>query len=226
MRDAREIILSIACALVVFGAAESVSAQDWPVPTLVDEVFQAPACDEMLARIDRFYAFLHKEEAEEGLVEITGSHEHLIEKLRMVVRFVPGGSQRGGVIKPTVTVVRGEDEGEARMRFWSIQVSESRPVVTPTRWDLTIPKGTKPFYFHSDYDNTCGYPMVYPVLKELLAANPHLRINAVVSQRNPRGYRKEVKQIRETLGPASKGRIRFFRSKDTYALGTEFWLLP
>ena len=63
-------------------------------------------------------------------------------------------------------------------------------------------------------------------MKELLAANPNLRINAVVSQNNLRGFTKEVKLIREKLGPESKGRLRFFRSKDTHTLGTEFWLLP
>ena len=149
MRVTRQIFLSTACSLVVLTMALPVAAQivDWPVPTLVDEIFHVPPCDEMLARIDNFYLFLNKAEAEEGLVEITGSHEHLIDKLRLEVRFVSGGSFRGWTDKPRVTVVRGEETGDTRMRFWSVPTSNRRPDVSPTAWDMTIPSGTKPFFF-------------------------------------------------------------------------------
>lgn len=222
MRVARQLILTMIGSLVILTTALSVTAQE---AVLLDEFDHVPPCEEMLARLDNLYIYLYNRKVKKGLVVISGSDEYLIDKLRMEMGFGSGGRYRGMKNQP-VTVVRGTTTGNAKMQFWAIPDGALAPVNRPTEWDLKLPKGTKPFYFHSDYDNTCGYPMVYPVLKELIAANPHLRINAVVSQRNPRGYRNEVKEIRKTLGPASKGRIRFFRSKDTYTLGTEFWLLP
>ena len=202
-----------------------VAAQEQPRATLIDE-FGFIHCDEMLARIDNFYIQLNSNPTAKGLVVISGSNDHLVKKLQLEILFTSGVIQRRRETS-RVAVIRGKETGEAKMQFWLLPAGAKEPEKAVATWNLTIPEGTKPFYFHSDSDSICFYPTVYKHLKELLAANPKLRINAVVWEQNSRKFRKEVRSIREILVTDKTRRLRFFQKREfAFESATEFWLLP
>jgi len=206
---------------IIFLATFALVAQENKQAALIDE-FRAISCDEMLARLDNFFIQLRNNPAAKGWVIISGSNEHLIKKIKLEVLFTSGVIQRRYEPK-IVTTLRGPETGEATMQFW---IGSDAPDKNLQLWNLAIPKGTKPSYFLSDSDTTCIYPTVYKYLRELLQANPRLRINAVVWEKNSRKHRKKVKEVRESLGAENSRRIRFFQKPEPFDASTEFWLVP
>lgn len=206
---------------IIFLATFALVAQENKRASLIDE-FGANSCDEMLARIDNFFIQLHNNPAEKGWVIISGSNEHLIKKIKLEALFTSGVIQRRYDPKH-VAILRGPETGEATMQFW---LGSDLPAKDLQVWDLTIPKGTEPLYFLSDSDTICIYPTVYKYLRELLRANPKLRINAVVWEKSSRKYRKKVKNVSESLGAQSSKRLRFFQKLEPFDASTEFWLVP
>lgn len=206
---------------IIFLSTFALVAQENKRVALIDE-FGAICCDEMLARIDDFFIQLHNNPAEKGWVVISGSNEHLVKKIKLEVLFTSGVIQRRYESK-NVTNLRGPETGEAKMQFW---LGSDAPVNELQLWNLEIPKGAKRSYFLSDSDTICIYPTVYKYLRELLQANPQLRINAVVSEKSSRKYRKKVKDVRESLGAQNSRRFRFYQRPEPFDASTEFWLVP
>ena len=207
--------------IILFLATAAVGAQESPRAALIDE-FGAISCDEMLARIDNFFIQIHNNPTAKGWVMISGSNEHLVKKIKLETLFTSGVIQRRYEPK-NVTILRGPEIGEAKMQFGlAAEVGDRVESV----WNLAIPKGTKPSYFLSDSDTICIYPTVYKYLRELLQANPRLRINAVVWEKNSRKYRKKVKDVRESLGANNSRRLSFFQKHEPFDASTEFWLVP
>lgn len=203
----------------------SVFGQEAPKSILVDE-FGSIACDEILAKIDNFSIQLRNDPTARGLVTISGSNANLIKKLDLEVLFTSGVIQRR-VDTSKIRLVRGRESGEPKMSFWLAPAGADEPEVSASSWDMTISPKTKPFYFFADSDGICGYPTVDKYIKQLLAANPGLRVNVVIHS----GTSKKTKQLKrdtlKTYGPKYSKRLRFFHVQETYPeTQREYWLLP
>ena len=200
-------------------------AQEKPKAVGIDE-FGHIGCDDMLARIDNFYTQLRSNPTAKGLVVITGSRENLIRKIQLEILFTSGVIQRR-MDSSRVTIVRGAEVGEAMMYFWLVprDTNESERAVKP--WDMKIPKGTKPFYFYSNNDSVCIYPTVHRSLKELLLANPKLRVNIVVNINKSGEFRRTSRETRDMIGLGNSSRIRFFQVRDRSPDSLiDYWILP
>lgn len=113
------------------------------------------------------------------------------------------------------------------MSFWLVPSGSDEPAVSATAWDLTISPETKPFYFFADGDSICFYPTVDKYIKELLDANPKLRVNVVLNG----GTRRESVRLRQDIvkayGREYSKRFRFFLVGDTGSeCQREYWLVP
>ena len=215
----------LAHALIIITAFATLALGRADTPYLVDE-FGLIGCDEMLARIDNFSNELRKQPTARGVVIVTGSPEKVIKKVRLEVLFTSGSIQRH-VDQSRVTVVRGDETGDAIMRFYLIPVGARFPDEDLKPWELTIPAGTRPFYFFSDVDPICFYPTLNRYLGELLAMNPGLRINVVVNASTARQFRRDVSDIQGSFPREYSHRLQFFQRRnpnsDSHA---EYWLLP
>lgn len=212
--------------LVIFLASLSALGQEKPSAVLIDE-FGSIQCDEMLARIDNFSNQLNNNPNAKGLVIISGSNEHLIEKLKLEILLTSGAQRPGNDISSRLNVLRGNETDNAMMRFWLVPVGAEGTGHVAKTWDLTIPKGTKPFYFHSDNDQICSYPTLSRYLKEILVANPKLRVNVVLNTTKLSEFRRRIRELRETFVLKNSGRMRFFQVRNPYPdTLTEYWLVP
>lgn len=196
-------------------------------PELVDE-FSFAYCDELLARVDSFAIRTRQIPNAKGVIVVSGSNEHLIAKMKLEIPLFYAIRRPGADISSVITMIRGDETGTALARFWLVPDGAKLPVQSPRPWDVTIPTGTKPFHFMSDDDQICSYGRVYAALREILDANPKLRVNAVVQARNDRDFGSKVADIRGWLGKANARRVRFFKEKALKYLepSNDFWILP
>ena len=211
--------------LALLFATHSIYCQVTPKPVLVDE-FGPTKCDEILARIDNLSIQLNNNPGARALVTISGSNSKLIQKLELEVYFTSGSVQRRAEMS-RIRLVRGPENGEARMKFWLVPVGANEPDITATVWDLGIPSKTKPFYFFADGDSICMYHTAAERIKELLKANPKLRVNVVVNSGNLKTYQKLRLETIGSFGHEYSERLRFFHVRDSYPESRrEYWLVP
>jgi len=204
----------------------NILAQADPVAEVIDD-FSVIECDEMLARIDNFDIVLRNNPTKNGVAIVSGSKDHLINKLYLEIRF-SSGTGRPGTGSPPIPLIRGDERGEARLKF--LMFPRDRPIPKSKTWNLTIPDGVEPFFFHTDADGICSYRTVYKYIGELANANPRLRVNAVFSRESRPQFQKAVSELKSKFSKSTVGRIRFFRQRSDYPFSdtnsVDFWLLP
>lgn len=206
-------------------ATYTVFGQVAPKSILVDE-FGSIACDEMLAKIDNFSNQLRNDPTARGLVTISGSNANLIKKLDLEVLFTSGVIQRR-VHTSQIRLERGRETGEPKMSFWLVPRGADEPEVSVSSWDMAISPKNKPFYFFADSDSICSYPTVDKYIKQLLSANPGLRVNVVIHAGSPKKTQELKRDTVKLYGPKYSKRLRFFRVRETYPESQrEYWLLP
>lgn len=211
--------------IIVLFFAVSVFAQEKPKATLIDE-FGSTQCDEMLARKDNLSIQLNNSPGAHGVVTVSGSNAVLIKKLELEILFTSGSLQRRADAS-RIQFIRGSENGEPQMRFWSVPADAPAPDIPAKTWDLRLSPETKPFYFFADGDDICRYSTVDKYIKELLQANPGLRVNVVIPSGNWKRFRQVRRFTLDAYGHEYSKRLRFFRVRNPFSVSRrEFWLLP
>ncbi|HMT08514.1 MAG TPA: hypothetical protein PKA82_10955 [Pyrinomonadaceae bacterium] len=213
--------------LVVLLSTLATIGQDKPQAELVDE-FGPIQCDELLARIDNLAIRVRNDPATKGVAVISGSNTHLIEKLQLEIRLTSGIRRHGADIRSIVTVVRGKEEGKTLVQFWVVPSGAEEPARSASKWNLSIPTQNKLIDFHADNDAICYYLTVHEYLRELLDANPKLRIKAVVGETSLKRFRNKAAILRQAFGSYDSRRLRIVRKREFayYDTLTNYYLMP
>lgn len=212
-------------------------AQDKPKAILLTEMDYI-TCEMLLAKLDQVLVELQKSPNSIGYAVIYS--EAAGRRKQMHEDTIKAHVRIRGFEKDKLKVIRATGKTPAKVQLWLVPFGAEMPKFTKTKWDFTLPKGTKPYIFSATADND-GICSSYEYLRlnyfaEHLEANPVARGNLVIKERSWGRFRNEKAHIIRLLVDKygiDRKRLRFFFVRERKYKGDEFyypqvevWLLP
>jgi hypothetical protein len=229
------LILTLQTILVV-----SLSAQvaDSPRALKVEEFGASINCEEVLARLDNYFASLQNDPTAGGLIAVYGEKATAgglkARNTRYDALRILGWMELRRFDASRITVVQdATGGGDARTEFWLVPAGATPPEIDGVPWSYDLSNLAEPYLLGTEYSDgvagcTGGNPYLYA---EFLKANPKMRGNIVIGASSPKNYRRRAGQLLDMLG--EKGVLRrrlktFFVKVKPNLLqeSVEFWLIP
>lgn len=210
-------------------------AQEAPKPVLVDEHGQLP-CDDLLGRLDVYFAELSRDPGSIGLVMLSGTKE----KKRLAVfrqHLIEAHARDRKFTSNQIKFVRTISTENLGVQLWRIPSGATEPAFTDVDMTYALPETLKPMMLGGEYsygDGICPEVDDAPIFAEFLKDNPSSRGNIVVRDRSiERAHRKAERIRRDFLNKYQvfSSRLRFFPRKASAPTNyqepiVEYWYLP
>lgn len=220
------LLISIFCWQHAFAQEEKKEerAAATPKADLKDE-FEAISCEDLLNRLDGFFASLQNDPTSQGYAVISGRQSEMRKKLTYEL-LINGHARSRKFPDQRVMIVRGAEAGDLKVQFWQIPAGAATPNFNEARWDFAFAPSMQPFIFHSTgSDAICPYAGHEKIYAEYLEANPNARGHLVIYGRSVKDYKKIRAEIVKSLPESLIPRLRFYRAKNRDS-GVEYWIVP
>ncbi len=222
-------------AILLLILSVGISGQDEAKAVLVDEHGRL-ACDDLLGRLDSYFAELDKIPRSIGVVVLSSPKA---EKRLAVFRqyFIEAHAKDRKFESSRLKYVRANSGDELSVQLWRIPPRAAEPDVSNVDMSYSLPIGIRPFILGGEYtygDGICPEVDDAPVFAYFLKDNPDSRGNIVVRDRSIVKATQRAKKIRREFRvrygiPSS--RLRFFPRKASVPENNlepivEYWYLP
>jgi len=214
----------------------SVNGQKSAKPILVNEFnLGLGSCDDLLSRLDSFYADLHTNPGSKGFVALANTPEKRRQSLLHQL-WIERYTRYRGFDPSRIEIVRVTSDHDPTFRFWRLPEGVSEPSLDVDDSFEIPPTIKKPFLFGS-YEWLGMVECTHyseEIFARFLIANPKARANIVVRAKSPRVARRQankvVSNLVRTFGIA-RSRISVFIRNLEHNLPldeaeTELWYLP
>jgi hypothetical protein len=221
--------------LVLFVAFGTV-AQERPKAILIDE-FSEITWEDYVARLDNLAVKLAQNAHQQAyLIFQNGEVKNDRERFRYY-RWGKDHLRSRGFDLSMFNFIRAADGQYLKTQLWIMPPGAQKPGYTDGKWNLGIPRGTKPFIWTTT-EWSCGLncTAVYLSLDhfcEVLEMNPRARVNFVIRAKTASQHRKEKSLIEGILLEKcnfTDKRMRYiflFENRPRWDYPqTEVWLLP
>ncbi|PYS99556.1 MAG: hypothetical protein DMF63_10740 [Acidobacteria bacterium] len=196
--------MRIAAALTVFWLSVAcVSAQNSDL-AILDEIGY-PKCEELIARLDSFFANVTKDSGSKGYIVVHGGLDPIVNLF--VLRAVEGHVAFRKVPSERIVVLSTQDSNDFRIKFWKSK-NNSKPkleaqkigTVLPATFkrigfaddivDLVKVEGKQTYLVH-DCEACCLQSITnFKILSDLLQSNPEFDAEFAVRARSNLTYKK------------------------------------